>query len=261
MATTVTNILNEARKHLGVVGGSAKHKAIIDKYNSVKPLPVGYAVKYTDNWCDAFITFLAIQTGATDIVGRECGVQRHIDIFKQKGIWNEDGRVTPKSGDIITFAWSKNVQSNDNWADHIGIVESVSNGVITTIEGNYGNAVKRRTIKVGHGNIRGYARPKYATQTNTSTTKTITDLAHEVIAGKHGTGDARKKALGSQYNAVQAKVNELLKSTATKKTNAQVALEIYRGINNWGNGTTRTARLKAADYDPVAVQREVNKLF
>lgn len=40
--------------------------------------------------------------------------------------------------------------------------------------------------------------------------KTINQLANEVIAGKHGTGDARKKALGIQYNAVQRRVNEIL---------------------------------------------------
>ncbi|MFB8509194.1 MULTISPECIES: hypothetical protein [Lactobacillales] len=89
----------------------------------------------------------------------------------------------------------------------------------------------------------------------------MTDLAHEVIAGKHGTGDARKKALGSQYSAVQAKVNELLKSTAKKKTNAQVAREIYRGQGGWGNGTTRINKLKSAGYDPVVIQNLVNKMF
>ena len=261
MTTTVANILSEAKKHIGVVGGSTKHKAIIDKYNSVKPLPVGYKVSYADNWCDAFITFLAIQTSATDIIGRECGVQRHIDIFKAKGIWNEDGKITPKAGDIITFNWDEGVQPNNGFADHIGIVESVSGGTITTVEGNSGNMVRRNTYKVGHGNIRGFARPKYKASGSTSTTKSITDLAHEVIAGKYGSGDARKKALGSKYAEVQAKVNELLKGTASKKTNAQVALEIYRGIGNWGNGADRTKKLKAAGYDPVVVQREVNKLF
>ena len=164
--TTVTQILNQARKYIGVAQGSATHKAIIDKYNSVKPLPVGYAVKYTDDWCDAFITTLAIETGAVDIIGRECGVQRHIDIFKAKGIWNEDGRITPRPGDVITFAWSKVTQNNDNWADHIGIVESVSGGVITTIEGNADREVRRRTYQIGNGYIRGFARPKYSIATN-----------------------------------------------------------------------------------------------
>ena len=77
-------------------------------------------------------------------------------------IWNEDGTTTPQSGDIITFNWDKDTQQNDGWADHIGIVERVENGWIHTIEGNSSNGVVRRnTYRVGHGNIRGFARPHY----------------------------------------------------------------------------------------------------
>ena len=56
-------------------------------------------------------------------------------------------------------------------------------------------------------------------------------------------------------------------SASTKKSNAEIAMEIYRGIcsdnrwSTWGNGDTRVKRLKEAGYDPVAVQKEVNKLF
>lgn len=46
---------------------------------------------------------------------------------------------------------------------------------------------------------------------NTTTTSNIDQLAKDVIAGKYGNGDARKKALGSKYAEVQARVNELLK--------------------------------------------------
>lgn len=38
----------------------------------------------------------------------------------------------------------------------------------------------------------------------------ILKLANEVISGKYGNGEARKKALGDKYSAVQAKVNELM---------------------------------------------------
>ena len=41
--------------------------------------------------------------------------------------------------------------------------------------------------------------------------KTVDELAKEVIAGKHGNGEARKKSLGDQYKAVQDRVNELMK--------------------------------------------------
>lgn len=52
-----------------------------------------------------------------------------------------------------------------------------------------------------------------------------------------------------------------------KKTNAEIAKEIYKGIcsdprwDTWGNGAVRVERLKAAGYDPYVVQEEVNKLF
>lgn len=263
--TTVNQILTKAKAYLGVTTGSATHKAIIDKYNSVKPLPVGYKVLYTDDWCDAFISALAIETGAVDIIGRECGVQRHIDIFKQKGIWFEDGRITPKPGDIITFNWNDWSTANNGFADHIGIVESVSNGQITTIEGNTDRAVKRRTYQVGNGFIRGYARPKYAAETATTTTKKTNDtIANEVIAGEWSTGQDRiNKLTKAGYNAttIQNLVNQKLKSTATKKTNQQIADEIYRGQGGWGNGTTRVNKLKAAGYDPKAIQSLVDKMF
>jgi len=41
-------------------------------------------------------------------------------------------------------------------------------------------------------------------------TKTIDQLAKEVLSGKYGFGDDRKKALGLNYAAVQKRVNELL---------------------------------------------------
>lgn len=41
--------------------------------------------------------------------------------------------------------------------------------------------------------------------------KSIDELAQEVLAGKHGSGEQRKLSLGSNYDAVQAKVNEMLK--------------------------------------------------
>ena len=40
--------------------------------------------------------------------------------------------------------------------------------------------------------------------------KSIEELAKEVIAGKYGNGVERKEALGDDYEAVQAKVNEIL---------------------------------------------------
>ena len=154
-------VLRAAASLVGIRGGSAAHQQLVNDYNSVRPLPVGYAVKNTDDWCDVFVTTIFQREGLSDLVGRECGVERHIQIFKRLGIWNEDGGSTPKAGDIITFNWDQDSQPNNGFADHIGIVESVSNGVIHTIEGNSNDQVRRKTYRIGHGNIRGFASPRY----------------------------------------------------------------------------------------------------
>ena len=160
-STGLSNVLSIAQSYLGVEMGSAEHKKIVDAYNSVNPKPVGYTVKYSDDWCDVFVTTVFQQAGLSSLIGRECGVQRHIGIMQQKGIWQ--GKVLPKAGDVITFDWD-----GGGFADHIGIVESVKDGVVTTIEGNSspytssGNTkVNRKTYNWNASYIKGYARPNY----------------------------------------------------------------------------------------------------
>ena len=93
-------------------------------------------------------------------------------------------------------------------------------------------------------------------------TRSIVDLANEVIAGKYGVGEARKKALGSLYSEVQAKVNEILKGKTSKPTLKSIdtiAREVIEG--KWGNGQNRKDRLTSAGYDYKAVQKRVNELM
>ena len=156
-------VLKAASSLIGVDTGSPEHLKLVRDYNSVHPLPVGYPVKNTDDWCDVFVTTVFQREGLSHLIGRECGVERHIQIFKHLGIWNENGAYAPKSGDIITFNWDQDSQPNNGFADHIGIVEYVENGLIHTIEGNSGyvGTVKRNVYRIGHGNIRGFATPRY----------------------------------------------------------------------------------------------------
>jgi len=157
----LSNVLSIAQSYLGVEMGSAEHKKIVDAYNSVNPKPVGYTAKYSDDWCDVFVTTVFQQAGLSSLIGRECGVQRHIGIMQQKGIWQ--GKVLPKAGDVITFDWD-----GGGFADHIGIVESVKDGIVTTIEGNSSpytssgkTKVNRKTYNWNASYIKGYARPNY----------------------------------------------------------------------------------------------------
>lgn len=53
-------------------------------------------------------------------------------------------------------------------------------------------------------------KPSSSTSTSKPVEKSVDELAREVIAGKYGNGDARKQALGSRYDEVQARVNEIL---------------------------------------------------
>lgn len=89
--------------------------------------------------------------------------------------------------------------------------------------------------------------------------KTIDQLAKEVIDGKHGNGEARKKSLGSQYNAVQKRVDEILTPKQKLKPNDTIAREVVQGL--WGNGSDRKARLERAGYNYTTIQNLVNRMF
>ncbi len=202
---------------LGYSEENGQHKIIIDLYNSHKPLARGYAVQYTDAWCDTCVSAAGIKAGMTDLIGTECGCEQHVEIFKEKGIWIEDGTITPERGDIVLYNWDDGTQPNDGYSDHIGVVTGVKDGMITVIEGNRNDAVSYRTIPAGWGYIRGYARPRYDAGEAASgeDEKSVEQLALEVINAKWGNGKDRKNRLtaaGYDYEAVQAKVNELLRA-------------------------------------------------
>ena len=259
MGKYAENVVNQAKAWLGKKESDGTHKEIIDIYNSHKPLARGYAVKYNDAWCSTFVSAVSIKLGYTDIIPTECGCEKHIQLFKNIGAWIEDESRVPNAGDIIFYDWN-DTGSGDNTgsADHVGIVEKVSGNTITVIEGNYSNKVARRTIQVNAKYIRGYAVPKYDKNVPQHS-KTIEELAKEVIAGKYGIGEARKKALGSQYAEVQAKVNEILKGTSNKKSNKEVAKEVLLGM--WGNGAERKKKLEEAGYNYKTIQALVNELM
>ena len=89
----------------------------------------------------------------------------------------------------------------------------------------------------------------------------IGTVAREVIAGKWGNGDTRKKLLteaGYDYDTVQAKVNALLYGKELK-SNGEIAREVISG--KWGNGKTRKQNLTTAGYNYSAIQKLVNQML
>ena len=266
MAKTASALLAQARAWLGCNEADGSHRQIIDMYNSHKPLARGYAVKYTDAWCATFVSACAVKTGMTDIIPPECGCGEMVKLFQKLGEWDENDARVPRPGDIIFYDWDDSGAGDDTGnPDHVGIVESVSGGTITVIEGNKNDAVGRRTIAVNGRYIRGYGVPRYETESPAkpvSPSKNLTAVAREVISGKWGNGDVRKSRLvsaGYDYAAVQKEVNRLLSSSvAPAKSVDEIAREVLAG--KWGNGDDRKKRIAAAGYDYAAVQAKVNEL-
>ena len=258
MGKYAKNVVAQAQAWIGKKEKDGSHKEIIDIYNSHKPLARGYKVKYTDAWCATFVSAVAVKLGYTDIIPTECSCSKMIELLKKIGAWVEGDSYVPKGGDILFYDWDDSGKGeNKNAPDHVGIVEKVDSNTITVIEGNYSNSVKRRTIKVDGKYIRGYGVPKYDAEV---ATKTVTQLAREVLKGKWGNGSERKKRLteaGYDYTAVQKEVNRLCSSS--KKSNNTIAKEVIQG--KWGNGSDRKKRLTEAGYDPVAIQKIVNQLL
>lgn len=96
--------------------------------------------------------------------------------------------------------------------------------------------------------------------------KSVEQLAKEVIAGKWGNDSERKEKLtkaGHDYNAVQSKVNEIVKGSLKAKVEIKTVDELAREViaGKWGNGDERKKKLTAAGYDYKAIQKRVNELL
>lgn len=203
------------------------HKYIIDIYNSYSPLPRGTKMLYSYPWCACTWSALAIKLGYTAIMPLEISCYYLIEAAKKMNIWQENDAFVPGLGDAILYDWDDNgVGDNTGTPDHIGTVIYVNkeSGYMVVEEGNYSNAVKKRTIMINGRFIRGFICPKYTDDGTVSGTaqaggKDVATVAREVIAGQWGNGETRKKnleAAGYDYNTIQAKVNEILNGSAVK---------------------------------------------
>ena len=223
-------VVKLVRSWVGKKEADGSHKEIIDIYNSYKGrLPRGLKMEYNWAWCAATWSALAIKLGYTDIMPIEMSCYYLIKAAEEMGCWKEDERITPNPGDAILYDWDDNgAGDNRGNPDHVGTVEYVSGGYVVVIEGNYGDSVKRRTISINGRYIRGYITPAYTEKSAdtlpdhvTSPTKTLNEIAHEVITGVWGNMPERKQALenaGYDYESVRIKVNSILNNpTATPK--------------------------------------------
>lgn len=237
---------------------------VTDFYNGKKN---GFA------WCDVFVDWCFYKAfGATVARKLLCqptksagaGCTYSYRYYKAKG---QVGKI-PKIGAQIFFGYAENNLT------HTGLVYNFDSSYVYTIEGNTSDCVAYRKYSRNASNIWGYGYPAYddestssgGTTTPTTPTKSVEEIAREVISGMWGNGSDRKarlEAAGYDYNKVQAKVNEILNNNVTieipTKSIEELAKEVING--QWGNGDARKKALTDAGYDYAKVQAKVNELL
>lgn len=207
-------------------------KSIIDIYNSFTgTFPRGIKMKYSWAWCACTWSALAISLKYTDIMPIEISCYYLINAAKKMGVWQENDAYVPKPGDAVLYDWDDNgVGDNTGNPDHVGtVIEVYENaGYFVVEEGNYKNAVKKRTMSLNEKFIRGFITPKYdsdlVTVPENSSGKDLNTVAREVIAGKWGSGASRKEALtahGYNYDEVRKQVNQILNGSAVVPQNKE----------------------------------------
>lgn len=160
------------------------------------------------------------------------GIVRAIDIDKD-GI-NVDAllRALLLDARVAYVIWTGRIWTRaKGWQKYTG-VNSHANHIHVSI---YRNA---HGASAGSWNLTDYV----PAMTNPSLSKSISQLANEVIEGKYGDGAQRKAALGGKYDLVQAEVTRLLKKTPSiAKSISQLADEVLAGKH--GNGDARKRSL------------------
>ena len=113
-------------------------------------------------WCHMFVSWCACQAGiGTDIIPKTASCDNGMQWFKDRNRWQAapawGGNYTPKRGDIVYYS-----STGKSWdSTHVGIVTSVANGMLDTIEGNTGDCVARRVHILTDKYILGYGTPAY----------------------------------------------------------------------------------------------------
>lgn len=140
-----------------------------DNYNKFAPkwTAAGGWNAQNQPWCDVFVDVAFIETFGIDLASRltyqpkggfSALCSASANFYKANGAWFS----TPAVGDQVFM----NVSGGIN---HTGIVIGVTGGIITTVEGNSSDAVRRNTYALGNSYIAGFGRPNWDIFSNSST--------------------------------------------------------------------------------------------
>lgn len=238
----------------------------------------------TDSQCNVLANCVGYACGRfNEIIGSmkypslNCNAENFIE--RAKNTYGLEISDVPTLGGIMVWQKGSTLSGNDG-AGHVAIVERIdSANQIYTSESGYGssafwNSIRKNTNGrwgLGSGyTFRGcIVNPAIGRVTAPTSapnpTKSVDEVAKEVIRGDWGNGDERKNRLtsaGYNYSEVQSRVNEMLSSKPNPTpTKPQVdILELVKKTirGDFGNGETRKKNL-GSNYDEV--QRQVNLNF
>lgn len=262
------DIINKAKSYIGTKESPAGSNNVIFNTHYYGKAVSGSAYP----WCCVFVWDIFRMCGASELLydGKKVSYCPYLqDWGKKKGLSVNKNNGNP--GDIVFFDWNSN-----GAADHVGIIiEKNNDGTYTTIEGNTslasndnGGNVMRRTRK--QSEICTILRPRYDKDEATpvvTNKKTLDELAKEVIAGKWGTGEERKKALTAVYKAgqiaydyatIQKRVNELCKEADAKTIKVGSKVKVKSGAKSYeGKKVALFVYLKTYTVDEIKGDRAV----
>ena len=148
-------------------------------------------------------------------------------------IWGMRGHSSGAGGHVVMFIDPENI-IHCNWAN---------NGITVN---NYNQTA------AASGWMYCYV---YRLKSGASTQgKSLDTLVKETLAGNYGNGEARKAALGNQYQAVMERING--KNSSPQKTDEELAKEVIAGKHGAGEERKRSL---GSRYE--AVQRKVDELL
>lgn len=196
-------MINYARTFLNVQ--MMGKKDLMNYYNKhclpFVPSSRKYSIKFTDDWCACFTSVVAHMAGVRSNFPFEVSTYYQWKWAQNNGKFctNPEKGI---EGDLVLFDWTGTGTPN-----HVGILVSVQDGILETIEGNKGDTVGFREIDITSPYIMGIVRsPVFRDLPDDDAIKL---MAMRAIRGAYGDGVKRKKVLGRDYEIVQKRVNEI----------------------------------------------------
>ncbi|MDR2648065.1 MAG: CHAP domain-containing protein [Oscillospiraceae bacterium] len=142
---------------------------------------------------------------------------------------------TARMGDIALFDWKDSGTGKRNGlANHIGIVEACKTGVLTTIDGNWSNAVSRVNRKFSGGDILAVVRPKWGQASRPTTPATVPKVGEKVRVKAEATVYYPQGAFIPKWvKEEQITVAQVLYNGKIVEKGGKQCILLGNGINTW----------------------------